>query len=92
MEVSNGAGRIGIERDQLRADPINEREGQGDADNTVQQIADGQPFACWVSGDPAFQKRVDRGAEVGAKDQSERRMWRHYAAASPFPHHRFERR
>ena len=45
VEIGDGAGGIGLERDERRADPIQRGERQRAADDPVDQIADRQALA-----------------------------------------------
>jgi hypothetical protein len=64
VEISDGTSRIGIERDELRADPIQQCEPESHANQPIDQVPDRQALARRVSCDAAFQKRIDRGPKI----------------------------
>jgi hypothetical protein len=58
MKIGNGAGGIGLERHQRRADPVQKSERQGAADDAVDQISDRQALGGRVAADPALKQWV----------------------------------
>ena len=52
---------------------VQERRDQHDADQPVEQVADGQPVARRIAAVAALDHRIDRAAEIGAQHQGERR-------------------
>ena len=65
--------RIGLESRRVRGDRMQKRQHQRAADQAIEQIAQRQAAAGRIVALAAFDQRIDRAAEIGAKDQGERR-------------------
>jgi len=58
MKIGHCAPGIGLERNHLRTDPLQQGKRQQAPDNTFDQIADQQAPSRGVAADPTFEHRV----------------------------------
>ena len=69
MEVGGHPGRIGLKSCESLGDGVQERQHNGDTDDTIDQITDRKPSSGRIARAATLQDRIDRTSEVGTEDE-----------------------
>ena len=72
MKFGGHLRHVRLERQHFACDRRQERHGDDDADEAVEEVARGQPPRRRIAADAGFDQRIDGAAEIGAEHQRQR--------------------